>query len=462
MAVNRQNNAFSGSVNNNNNHKNLELATNTTPENEVDNSSNILTSVSSLFNNPRFSDITLVVGSERFHAHKLLLATASDVFETMLTSDRWQDGNAGEITFHESEECLPVFSIVMRYIYTGKISLTMENVIPVLVLADKYNLLPLKESCAEYMASHLAESCSACTIVSWYQYAKTCDLKEFEKICCKFIVLNIGIVILSEDWVRLDKSNLMDFLRRSDMVIESEFALFNAVVSWMISAEHVEDIEENLEDIVPLIRFPWMKPQELSDLEHLDFVNKYYKYFAPHILSAYRYHAVIEEYRTKEKFRFPNSQLVCRNYTNADIKMNFNKKVSGFSNARGINYKSTFDAILCNSYADRENFFNCVINYYPKGLPFSIPVDSSAKLSLQLLQADRSPAQVSCEVSVIIYARHKDIRYVSQCIEIEHTFGGMQELAIDLLDLALLNKDSPYLFDDVFEIHLFVKRLGSS
>lgn len=52
-----------------------------TSSEDVDNGGKCTARLSQLFNNPKFSDITLVVGRKRFFAHKLLLANASDVFE---------------------------------------------------------------------------------------------------------------------------------------------------------------------------------------------------------------------------------------------------------------------------------------------------------------------------------------------------------------------------------------------
>ena len=42
------------------------------------------------FNNPLLSDVILVVGGERFYAHKLVLVRSSDVFERMFSSE-WSD-----------------------------------------------------------------------------------------------------------------------------------------------------------------------------------------------------------------------------------------------------------------------------------------------------------------------------------------------------------------------------------
>ena len=47
----------------------------------VDNSSKCTARLAHLCNNNKFSDVTLVVAGKRFSAHRLLLASASDVFE---------------------------------------------------------------------------------------------------------------------------------------------------------------------------------------------------------------------------------------------------------------------------------------------------------------------------------------------------------------------------------------------
>ena len=49
------------------------------------------------YNNPTLSDITLVVGTDRFFAHKLILVCASDVFERMFSSE-WNTVDGIKVT----------------------------------------------------------------------------------------------------------------------------------------------------------------------------------------------------------------------------------------------------------------------------------------------------------------------------------------------------------------------------
>ena len=48
---------------------------------DVDNAIQCTSRLARLVNSPKFSDVVLVVGGRKYHAHKLLLANASYVFE---------------------------------------------------------------------------------------------------------------------------------------------------------------------------------------------------------------------------------------------------------------------------------------------------------------------------------------------------------------------------------------------
>ena len=48
---------------------------------EVDNGGKCTSRLAQLYNSPKFSDITLIVGVNQYYGHRLLLANASDVFE---------------------------------------------------------------------------------------------------------------------------------------------------------------------------------------------------------------------------------------------------------------------------------------------------------------------------------------------------------------------------------------------
>ena len=69
----------------------------------------------------------------------------------------WDPRNV--LAFEESLQymvgpCLQVFGEFLQYMYTGNIHLNNSSVLPVLTLADKYNIHDLGKVCRQYMACH--------------------------------------------------------------------------------------------------------------------------------------------------------------------------------------------------------------------------------------------------------------------------------------------------------------------
>lgn len=58
----------------------------------------------------------------------------------MLMNSKWSDSRQEVIELQEAQQCIEVFPYFLRYFYTGVISLSPTNIIPLLVLADKYNV----------------------------------------------------------------------------------------------------------------------------------------------------------------------------------------------------------------------------------------------------------------------------------------------------------------------------------
>ena len=58
----------------------------------------------------------------------------------MLTKDEWTESSEKVISLYEDAECEPHFETFLKYLYTGKVTLTHTVVLPILILADKYNV----------------------------------------------------------------------------------------------------------------------------------------------------------------------------------------------------------------------------------------------------------------------------------------------------------------------------------
>ena len=86
--------------------------------------------------------------------------------------------------------CCQVFNEFLQYIYTGRVPLTQDTVLPLLMLADKYNVVDLMQVCCGYMTVHFVSTTRNNRSVSWYQYAVHTGHRHIADTCRHFIVNN--------------------------------------------------------------------------------------------------------------------------------------------------------------------------------------------------------------------------------------------------------------------------------
>ena len=67
-------------------------------------------------------------------------------------------------------------------------------------------------------------------------------------------VLNMDVVVQSRDWIGLDRENLVSVLKRSDLVVRSEYELLRAVVRWLRDETRLPGLHDNLAAVLPYIR----------------------------------------------------------------------------------------------------------------------------------------------------------------------------------------------------------------
>lgn len=93
------------------------------------------------------------------------------------------------------------------------------------MLADKYNVSGLKDSCTVYMKSQLGNSIDPCRAAVWYKFAQTYSNSALQQACLDYIAWNADVFIKSSQWIGLEVDTLVDFLSRSDMIISTEYVL---------------------------------------------------------------------------------------------------------------------------------------------------------------------------------------------------------------------------------------------
>ncbi|XP_070546798.1 galectin-3-binding protein-like [Ptychodera flava] len=251
-----------------------------------------VSSLSSLFNQPDLSDVILKVGDMSYYAHRFLLAHFSEVMRTMLTESRWRDSQQAKVKLQETPECATVFEDFLKFMYSGRIELKISRALPVLVLADKYNVTLLKPVCEDYMARQVTQSRNVQGALQWWEHAKTYNLKHLELECLELIQESLNAAIKTPEWLNLSIDQLCTILESSDVVVQDEYTLYKGVESWLQSANHKAKISKYLDRVLPLLRFTQMTPQQIDAIEKSQMCKKFSNKFNSYVLQAYKFFAM--------------------------------------------------------------------------------------------------------------------------------------------------------------------------
>ena len=104
--------------------------------------------------NESFCDVTVSVKGKEFKAHKPVLAAASPFFLSLLESDM-RESNEQLIKIELEEATATVMEDVLRYIYSGNVSVTEESCHNLVATAD-YLLMPgLKTAACDFLRKNL-------------------------------------------------------------------------------------------------------------------------------------------------------------------------------------------------------------------------------------------------------------------------------------------------------------------
>lgn len=80
--------------------------------------------IGSLYLSEEYADVTIVVAGQKFRSHKLILAARSEYFRALLFGGM-KESMQSEIELNAAS--LPAFKGLLKYIYTGRMSLTNER-----------------------------------------------------------------------------------------------------------------------------------------------------------------------------------------------------------------------------------------------------------------------------------------------------------------------------------------------
>ena len=300
------------------------------------------------------------------------------IIQVMFMDPKWTESQEKKIELKESPECAAVFETFLKYLYTGKVCVDFANVIPLLQLADKYNVTDLLNVGLDFMSRNVPQAGNKNQVVSWFQFTTNCGYANVASLCLDFIKWNYSTVCESIDWQAIESESLVALLNSSDIVVHDEMVIFTSVQKWLSDTEArmVREGENNIhlhlerltQATVSCVRFPMMTPSQVADLLLSPLTKQHMGFMVERMSGAMAYHRNRESaVATILKWKNGDRMLTPRLYT--EDKYCANLSIDYFSqlpmyHCRSL-YFSAFEAVA--DYAG-ESQTDWMIDIYPKGV----------------------------------------------------------------------------------------------
>lgn len=190
----------------------------------VEHLDDFISHLSSLFQRPELSDLTLVIENQDVKVNRSILAARSEYFHALLFNGM-KESQQTRIELPTAE--LKSFKLLLRYIYSGKLplnNLASEELADLLVAARFFCLEKLVCDIALYLSLHINKS----NVWLLYQVSKLFFIDSLTKACERFFDKNAESILQHEEFSSLGVEELKEMVSR-DSFYAPEKAILRAI-----------------------------------------------------------------------------------------------------------------------------------------------------------------------------------------------------------------------------------------
>lgn len=433
---------------------------------QVDDSATVREKIAKIYAERLLSDITLLVGGNSYPAHRLILCASSDVFQVMLMNPNWSESQETTVVLQEDPACAKVFADFLKYLYTGEILINHYSVLPLLTLADKYNVKDMIHRCLDYMECHLLSAAAHGQLISWLQYTLYCGHEKVASCCQNFVKWNFEMVANGADFENMEMDVLISFLQCSDLVVYHEMAVFQCVALWLSHQENrLESQAKSCNDkhswlsrfkhmvceVMSHVRFPMLSPRQLADLLLSPLIRRFQGFFFEKMADAMAFHSPDKGTRAPRLIQTSEGRLhtTPRLYTTETWGALL--AIEDYNNfptyaARTLLFSSPAGL----SEAEAEPAMEWSVDLYPKGVWFkklyliawhgTVELPESTIQSVRLSVSSRTNQECRTSVGILLYGVKDGIEYVRSVVQKTFVFSD---------DERVLNIDHVVPYDEL-------------
>ncbi|XP_040182657.1 kelch-like protein 8 isoform X2 [Rana temporaria] len=192
-------------------------------------------------------DVTLKVGSKLIPCHKLVLACVIPYFRAMFLSDM---AEAKQTVIEIRDFDGDAFEDLVKFAYSSRVTLTVDNVQPLLYAACILQVELVAKACCEYMKLHFHPS--NCLAVR--AFAESHNRVDLMDMADRFACDHFADVVECDDFVSMSPQHLYKLLSSDDLHIENEKQVYNAAIKWLRA--NPQHHEAWLNEILSQVRLP--------------------------------------------------------------------------------------------------------------------------------------------------------------------------------------------------------------
>lgn len=162
-----------------------------------------------LYKDKTYSDVIIKCQGKEIKVHKIILVNRSSVFKAMFKSEMTESitntVNINDINPEALEE-------VLKFIYTGTVSIQYENIDDIMNFAEMYDMPDLRNYCSIELLENIVNETAVDILILSVKY----NLLTVKKVLLEFIKTNISDIILTRSWeISMTKrADLMDTIIR--------------------------------------------------------------------------------------------------------------------------------------------------------------------------------------------------------------------------------------------------------
>ena len=238
----------------------------------------------------RFTDILIKSGNVSINAHRLVLASYSEVFERLLlTPMREQYQGTVELDNLDGESV----KALVQFMYTKTITVSEENVFDLLTSAHYLQMNEVCEFCFSYLKTTI-------TLENWTAILSALNLYENESLLKQvhqFVSEKFSDISQRTQFNNLSTKDLTSILEHLNKAIVEESAIYNAIISWIRQDEENRKCE--IPSLLSVIDLHQLSCDFLEDVVATDGLVKENIECLSAVMSVLKEH--LKQMRLKEK-----------------------------------------------------------------------------------------------------------------------------------------------------------------